>query len=205
MRQRIAQGAAAKSNAATSMGLFAMFAARLLAVLAALAISAFLALTTARAGTDVHRADVPAGKASPTGGSFTIDMPVPFYDIEITVDDGGKGHEVSYLLTGRSPEGVKFAAMELHVPPPEKPITSLIDDMKRRPGAVVTEVAHSEENGVATVALRVEDAGRGVYMRLIRTPTTGYSQFVEYPIAARAQAAAQQATFFGSFRRNASN
>ncbi|MEI2736937.1 MAG: hypothetical protein V9G24_20635 [Rhodoblastus sp.] len=49
MRQRIAHGPAARSNAGVT-GASDMLAARLLAILAALAISAFVALTTAHAG-----------------------------------------------------------------------------------------------------------------------------------------------------------
>lgn len=176
-----------------------MFAARLLAILAALAISVLVALTTAHAGARVHRASVAPGLASPTGGSFTISMPVEFRDVEVTVDDGGNGHEVGYLLAGRSPEGVKFVAMELHVPAPARPIASLLDDMQARPGAVISEVAHQKENDVETLSFRFEDANSGAFMRLIRTPEVAYSQSMEYPIAAKAQAAALQPGFFGSF------
>lgn len=177
-----------------------MLVARLLAILAALAISAFVALTTAQAGTQVHRAAAPAGRASPTGGSFTIDMPVAFRDVEVTVDDGGNGHEVGYLLSGRTLEGVKFVAMELHVPMPAKPITSLLDDMKARPGAVISELAHRKDADVETLSFRFEDGKSGAYLRLIRLPAVGYSQTIEYPLAAREQAAALQPEFFGSFR-----
>lgn len=176
-----------------------MFAARLLAILAALAISAFVALTTAHAGARVHRASVAPGLAGPTGGSFTIAMPVEFRDVEVTVDDGGEGHEVGYLLAGKSSEGVKFVALELHAPTPVKPIASLVDDMKARPGAVISELAHQKDNDVETLSFRFEDENSGAFMRLIRTPGVAYSQFMEYPLAAKAQASALQPDFFGSF------
>ena len=177
-----------------------MSVARLLAILAALAISAYVALSTAQAQTRVHRAWVPAGLARPTGGSFTINMPVGFRDVEVTVDDGGNGHEVGYLLSGRTSEGVKFIAMELLVPMPVKPITSFLDDMKARPGAVVSEVADEKDTDRETLSFRFEDGKSGAYMRMIRLPEVGYSQTIEYPLAAREQATALQPEFFASFR-----
>ena len=180
-----------------------MLAARFLAILAALAISAFVALATARADTQVHRAAVPAGPGSPTGGSFSVNMPVAFRDVEVTVDDGGNGHEVGYLLSGRTSDGVKFVVMELHVPMPAKPITSLLDDMRARPGAVVSELAHRKDQDVETLSFRFEDAKSGAYVRMIRMPEVGYSQTIEFPIAASARAAALQPDFFGSFKIDA--
>ena len=48
----------------------------------AIASFCFLLLGTTADAQVVHRADVPAGYATPTGGTFSIRFPIPYSDLE---------------------------------------------------------------------------------------------------------------------------
>ena len=159
-----------------------------------------LAFAPAQAGQIVHRAAVPAGEAISTGGSFSVRMPVPFYDIEIVVDDGGKGREVAHLITGRSPDGIKFVATEIAASGEPKPLAGVMDSFKSRPGAVVSDVVQTNAADTETLSFTVVDPKAGAFMRLIRTPKTGYSLIVEYPVDAKDRAGVAMTEFFGSFK-----
>jgi hypothetical protein len=61
----------------------------------------------------VHRKDVPAGEATPTGGSFSIRFPVAFTDVEMRADDPPAPPAIVRMLTGLNSDGVRFSATEM--------------------------------------------------------------------------------------------
>jgi hypothetical protein len=175
-------------------------AASMIRLAASFLLIAGLAVAPAQAEQIVHRTAVPAGEAISTGGSFSVRMPVAFADIEVVVDDGGKGREVAHLITGRSPDGLKFVATEISVSGEPKPLTAIVDSMKARPGAVVSDVVQTKTADMETISLASADPKAGVFMRIIRTQTKGYTLIVEYPVDAKERANAARTEFFDSFK-----
>jgi hypothetical protein len=87
-----------------------------------------------------HRSNVPAGDAVATNGSFSVRFPIAFSDIEFRVEDPDAPTLVVHLLTGVNDEGLRFSVMEMPVIGPPKPLDSLMEAAKKRPGAAVSDV-----------------------------------------------------------------
>src|ERR1700678_3026078 len=65
----------------------------------------------------INRANVPAGYATPTGGSFSIRFPIPFADLVENGDSFGAGPNIVVrMVTGITNSGIRLSAAEMPDP-----------------------------------------------------------------------------------------
>jgi hypothetical protein len=167
----------------------------LAAVLLALAVTA-----SAQAQPIMHRTAVAAGEATPTDGSFSIQFPVAFNDIELRAEDPTAPTLVVRMLSGINGEGLRFSATETPLPEQPLPIGGFMEAARKRPGASVSDIDHAQKDGVEIQSFSLTDAKGGSYFRLIRAKATQYMLVVQFPEASRQQATGMKDDFFGSFR-----
>jgi hypothetical protein len=170
---------------------FRLFAALVLA----------LALAAPAHAQTVYRKDVPAGVATPTNGTFSIRFPVTFSDVELQASDPPAPPAIVRMLTGLDNNGVRFSATEtpmLGLEP--RPMEDFMAAMKQRPGAAVSDVRRESKDGTEILSFALADASSGYFFHIVRANKTQYLQVIQFPEAARAQAAAMRDDFFNSFK-----
>jgi hypothetical protein len=167
----------------------------LAAILLALAVTA-----SAQAQPIMHRTAVAAGEATPTNGSFSIQFPVAFNDIELRAEDPTAPTVVVRMLSGINGEGLRFSATETALPEQPLPIDGFMEATRKRPGASVSDIDHQQKDGVESLSFSLTDAKGGTYFRLIRAKAAQYMLVLQFPEAARQQATGVKDDFFGSFR-----
>ena len=168
--------------------------------LASAIFAAFILAAPAYAERVVHRSAVPAGDATPTGGSFSIRFPIAFDDVELKVEDPQKPALVVHLLSGLNDEGLRFSATETPVQGEPKPLDNLVDAAKKRRGGTVTDVKHEKSADTETLSFELTEPKEGSYFRTIRTKTTGYVLVVQFPNAMFGPASKMKDEFFDSFK-----
>lgn len=149
----------------------------------------------------VYRKDVPAGVATPTNGTFSIDFPVPFADAEMKAEDPPAPPAIVRLLTGINSDGVMFSASEtpmLGLEP--RPMEDFMNATRQRPGAVVSDEHRETADGMETLSFDLDDNSGGYFFRLIRKNNIQYMQVIQFPKTERPQAEAVRNDFFGSFK-----
>ena len=170
---------------------------RAVAAIAILVVSA----GAAHAETIMHRSAAPAGEAVATGGTFAIVFPIAYRDIEVRTEDPPAPTEVTHLLTGHDPEGLRVSAMELTGIEHPGPIDAVMDGAaKARPGTTVSDVSRADNGEVTSLSFALTDPKGGSYFRVIRTPRAQYLLVIQFPEALRGRAALARDAFFGSFR-----
>ena len=169
-------------------------------LVAAILFALVLAATAHAAEPIMHRTNVAAGEAVPTGGSFSIRFPIAFNDVEIRVEDASAPTLVVHLLTGLNDEGLRFSATETPVQGEPKPLDGFIETARNRPGATVSDVRHEQKDGVETLSFSLTEPKDGSYFRMIRTKTTGYILVIQFPNALYSKASGLKDGFFGSFK-----
>ena len=150
----------------------------------------------------IHRTNVPAGDATPTGASFSIRFPIPFNDVEMRADDPDNPPVIVRMLTGKTTEGIRLSATETPFLPgqPPKPMGAFMEATKRRPGAVVSDAQHEQKDGMDILSFALNDASGGTYFRMVRANDAQYMQVIQFPESQRAEATAMKDDFFGSFK-----
>jgi hypothetical protein len=153
----------------------------------------------------VHRKDVPAGEATPTGGSFSIHLPVAFTDVEMRADDPPAPPAppaIVRMLTGLNSDGVRFSATEMPmmVGVKPKPMEEFMEATKKRPGAAISDVHRDSTPGGEILSFALTDGSGGYFFRLLRTNDAQYMQVIQFPETERRQAAAVRDDFFASFK-----
>jgi hypothetical protein len=149
----------------------------------------------------VHRKDVPAGEATPTGASFSVRFPVPFTDAELQATDPPAPPAIVRMVTGIDSDGVRFSATEtpmLGLEP--RPMEDFMEATKKRPGAAVADVQRESKDGMEILSFTLTDATGGTYFRMIRANGVQYLQVIQFQNAERAQATAARDGFFNSFK-----
>ena len=149
----------------------------------------------------VHRKDVPAGEAAPTGASFSVRMPVAFTDTELQATDAPAPPAIVRMVTGISSDNVRFSATEtpmLGLEP--RPMEDFMEATKRRPGAAVSDVRRESKDGMEVLSFALADANGGTYFRMVRANGVQYLQVIQFPETARAEATAARDDFFSSFK-----
>jgi hypothetical protein len=151
----------------------------------------------------VHRKNVPAGDATPDGGSFSIRFPTAYNDVEVSAQDPSTSAPATalFMLTGADSDHIRFSATEASIKGLEvKPMEDFMSGVKQQSGATVTDI-HRESNGgqeILSFALNVPTGG--YYFRVIRADNIQYMQVVQFPETARDRATKMKDDFFGSFR-----
>jgi hypothetical protein len=149
----------------------------------------------------VHRSNVPAGDASPTGGSFSVHFPIAFSDVEMKAEDSGYPTAIVYMLTGLANGGTRFTATETpfggFTP---KPMEEFMEGTKKRPGAVVSDVQRDSSGGMDRLSFTLTGPEGGYYFRMIRSGDTQYMLVVQFPESQRDAATGMKDDFFGSFK-----
>ncbi len=155
------------------------------------------------AQTAVHRRDVPAGIAAPTGGSFSIRFPVAFSDIEAKAagEDADAAPVVVRMLTGTD-GGIRFSATEMPFLPGKArlPMDDFMEATKKRPGASVSDVVRERKDDTEVLSFSLADLSGGTYFRIIRTGDAQYMQVIQFPESERSKASGMKDDFFNSFR-----
>lgn len=131
-------------------------------------------------------------------GSFSVLLPIPFNDF--TIQDATTG-EPTYVVGGKSSEGIKFAAVEL--PPGAKPppdLASIPKSLATNPANKVSDVSRSTRDGADILTLTVADASKTLYMRCIQTKGSRYTLTIEFPNGYRELVTANKDKFFDSFK-----
>ncbi|WJR75724.1 hypothetical protein [Bradyrhizobium sp. NP1] len=151
---------------------------------------------------EMHRAGVSVGDGSgwylgeSTKGSFSVRLPVPFHDF--TIHDSATG-AATHVVGGKSPEGVKFAAVEALL----SAATARLDDIPKsfasNPSNRVSDIVRGPLDGSDMLSFAVEGPNTGGYFRYVRTKERMYMLSIEYPKAYRELAAANKDKFFASF------
>jgi hypothetical protein len=156
--------------------------------------------TSAHAQT-VHRTNVPAGDATPTGGSFSIRFPIPFTDMETKAADTGHPTATLLMVTGVNDDGVRLSATEAPYGGLQpKSMESFMDDMKSQPGAAASDVYRGRSGDMEILSFGLTVPGHGYYFRMVRAHDIQYLQVIQFPEADRAEAAAMKDDFFSSFK-----
>lgn len=149
----------------------------------------------------VYRKDVPAGVATPTGGTFSINFPVAYMDAEMRADDPPAPVVVVHLLTGTNSDRVRFSASEMPMIGHEaKPMEDFMEATKGRAGAVVSDARRDSKDGMEILAFSLTDTSGGYFFRIERANNIQYMQVIQFPETERAQATAVRDDFFGSFK-----
>lgn len=168
------------------------------------AVAAALAIAAPAHARVVHRADVPAGEATPTGASFSVRMPVAYNDVEVQAEDPSKSPVSLRMVTGRTPDRIIFSASELTFAPgpPPKPLDDFVNDLKQNSAvAGIFDVQRKQAGGSAALAFTLIDiAGGGSFFDVIRTDKAQYTLTVQFRHEQRYQAAAMKDDFFNSFK-----
>src|SRR5438128_5901824 len=140
--------------------------------LALLAIALILPeVAAAQPKLEMHRAGVNIDDGSgwhlavSSKGSFSVLLPIPFNDF--TTHDATTG-ETTYVVGGKSTEGIKFVAVEL--PPGAKPppdLASIPKSLATNPANKVSDVSRSTKGDADVLTLTVADSSKTLYMRCI--------------------------------------
>jgi hypothetical protein len=171
------------------------------------AIVAMPAAVQAQPKLEMHRVGVNADDGSgwhlavSTKGSFSVLLPIPFNDF--TTYDATTG-EATYVVGGKSSEGIKFAAVEL--PPGAKPppdLTSIPKALAANPANKVSDVSRSTRGDDDILTLTVADGSKTLHMRCIQTKGARYTLTIEFPNAYREFVAANKDKYFDSFKLKA--
>lgn len=177
------------------------FIAHVFVIVVAIALSA---VTHAEPKLEMHRVGVKADDGSgwntaiSTDGSFAVLMPIPFNDF--TTRDAATG-ETSYVIGGKSTEGIKFVALELAPggkPPPD--LASIPQAMAATAGNKVSDVTRSSKDGADVLSLTVVTPEVTLYMRGIQLQGVRYLLSIELPNAHRELVAKFKDRFFDSFK-----
>jgi hypothetical protein len=156
---------------------------------------------------EMHRVGVTADDglgwhlAVSSKGSFSILLPIPFNDF--TTRDAATG-EATYVVGGKSSEGIKFAAVELAPgakAPPE--LASIPKTFAATAGNKVSDVKRSTRGDADVLTLTVGNATTTLYMRCIQMNGVRYTLTVEFPNAYAELVAANKDKFFESFKLKA--
>jgi hypothetical protein len=152
----------------------------------------------------VNRSNVPPGAAAPTGGSFTINFPTAFNDIELRAKaDTPDGFDaIVRMLTGLSEDGIRFSATETPFVPGQqpKPMEDFMEAAKQRPRAVVTDVQHDHKDDTEILSFALDDFKGGTYFHIVRTKDAQYMLVIQFPESQRDKATVMKDDFFGSFK-----
>jgi hypothetical protein len=156
---------------------------------------------------EMHRAGVvstdPSGwhLAVSTKGSFSVRMPIPFNDFTVRSTDPKTGEEVTYVIGGKSTEGIKLSAVEMPASAKSAPsLEKILADFSAKQGNKVSDVQRAAKGDVDTLTFSVSGAQTSAHVRYIKTKSTTYSLTVEFPNAHRNDVVGVREEFFGSFK-----
>ncbi len=173
------------------------------ALLRAAAIAAAMLLGAAAHAQTVLRSNLPAGDATPTGASFSVQMPVAYSDVELQATDPSNPTLVVRMVTGASKDGVKFSASEIRFLPgvERKPLEDFMKGLKANPFAALVDVRLDRSGGRETLSfLLIDIAAGGNFFDVVRTDQAQYTLTVQFHRAQRDEAAAAKDGFFNSFK-----
>jgi hypothetical protein len=139
--------------------------------------------------------------AASSKGSFSVLLPIPFNDF--TTRDAATG-ETTYVVGGKSTEGIKFVAVELA--PGAKPVPDLASvpkSLAANPANKVSDVKRSTKGDADILTLTVAGTATSLYMRCIQVNGVRYTLTIEFPNAHRELVVANKDKFFESFKLKA--
>ena len=90
--------------------------------------------------------------------------------------------------------------MEVSGPNHAKPIDSLIEVAKARPGTTVSDIIRARAGDVETLSFSLTEPKGRSYFRLVRTKNAQYTLVMQFPEAILYKAALLKDDYFGSFK-----
>jgi len=151
----------------------------------------------------IHRKNVPAGDATPDGGSFSIRFPVAFNDVEVNAQDPNAGAPAItlFMLTGADSDRIRLSATEAALEGlAAKPMDDFMSGVRQQAGATVTDIRRDSSGGQETLSFALNVSDGGYYFRIVRANKIQYMQVVQFPESARDKATKMKDDFFGSFK-----
>jgi len=156
---------------------------------------------------EMHRVGVSADDGSgwhlavSSKGSFSIRLPIPFNDF--TILDPSTG-EATYVVGGKSSEGIKFSVAELPAAGKKpKDMATILESFSSKPANKVSDVSRNTGNDADVLSFSVVNATSTAHIRYIQTKRALYTLTIECPIAYRDLVAANKEKFFESFKLKA--
>jgi hypothetical protein len=156
---------------------------------------------------EMHRAGVSADDGSgwhlavSSKGSFSVRLPIPFNDF--TIVDPGTG-ETTYVVGGKSSEGIKFSVAELPARGSKpKDMATILESFSSKPANKVSDVSRNSGNDADVLSFSVVNATSTAHIRYIQTKGSLYTLTIECPAAYRDLVAANKDKFFESFKLKA--
>jgi hypothetical protein len=156
---------------------------------------------------EMHRAGVTADDGSgwhlavSSKGSFSILLPIPFNDF--TVLNPGTG-ETTYVVGGKSSEGIKFSVAELPARGSKpKDVSTILETFSSNSANKVSDVSRNTGNDADVLSFSVVNATSTAHFRYIRTKDALYTLTIECPAAYRDLVTANKDKFFESFKLKA--
>lgn len=173
------------------------------AVRCALAIILLLVASGFAQAQVVHRRNVPAGDATPQGGSFSIHFPVPFNDIEVSADDPQATTAKLYILAGADGDQIRLSATEAPMAGMQpRPLESFMSGIGEKSGGTVTDIHRDTSGGQETLSFALNVTDGGYYFHVVRVNNVQYMQVVQFRESVRDKAAKMKDDFFNSFKLN---
>jgi hypothetical protein len=151
----------------------------------------------------IHRKNVPAGDATPDGGSFSIHFPVAFNDVEVNAQDPNAGVPAItlFMLTGADSDRIRLSATEASLEGlAAKPMEDFMSGVRQQAGATVTDIRRDSSGGQETLSFALNVSDGGYYFRIVRANKIQYMQVVQFPESVRDKAARMKDDFFDSFK-----
>ncbi|MFZ0621333.1 MAG: hypothetical protein WAM76_04955 [Pseudolabrys sp.] len=168
-------------------------------------IFALMLSLSAQAQTIVRGSDYPPGEATPANGSFSINFPISYRDVqykgaETRIGDAKDAAVTVHMLTGVDREGLRFSATETPLQKPVPPIDTFLETSKKRPDAVASDVRHEQKDDLEILSFSLTEPDQEYFFRVVRSKTTGYVLAVQFPSELRNKAIGMKDDFFGSFK-----
>ena len=125
-------------------------------------------------------------------------LPLPFNDF--TTHDAATG-ETTYVVGGKSTEGIKFSVVELPVGGKVLPdLASIPKSLASNPANKVSDVNRRTMGDADVLTLTLADGSKISYMRCVQTKGARYIMTIEAPNAFREFVASNKDKFFDSFK-----
>lgn len=173
----------------------------MVAVRCALAIILVFVLSAIAQAQVVHRRNVPAGDATPEGGSFSIHFPVAYNDTEVNADDPHATTATLYILTGIDSNQIRFSATEAPMAGMQpRPLESFMSGIGEKSGGTLTDIHRDSSGGQETLSFALNVTDGGYYFRVVRANNVQYMQVVQFFESARDKATEMRDDFFNSFK-----
>lgn len=139
--------------------------------------------------------------AKSTEGNFSANLPLPFNDFTLTVNDSIVGVVKTYTIGSKTQEGIKFSITEMPYTSKtlEPNFENLIQGFKKS-GNIVAEVNKEEQEGYSAIFFLVTNKESGAYVKYIKTNKSMITMIIEFPLGHKNIVEQYSKSFFASLK-----